>query len=377
MTEEFDALQTFDPLTGIGLALALLVIGILLEVGLRIAQRWVAAKDWQLAGVVLGALRWQPVVWSILFAFVWLLAGFSDVSVERQLGTRIFLGLLTVSLTIVAVRILTGWLKLQTAKRPAASVSILNYLVNGLAIAIVVIVGLYAFNVPVSLQLATLAGSALGLSLALREPLANLFAGVVLTVSDRLRPGDFVRLPSGEQGRIQDIGWDVTSIEQMRNSLIIVPNSVMNQAEIINFDRPTREFEIQVDVGVSYDSDLGEVERITIEVADGVLRDLFGGEPDTPPYIRYRDFRDSDILLTVYLTCPFADRVQTRHEVVKRLHRRYEEEGIEMPSPSRTLNTQPDEPLRIILDNAQSALAPGVGTQTMATVEGREEVADT
>jgi small-conductance mechanosensitive channel len=376
MTEEFDALLTFDLLSSIGLALAILVLGLLLEVGLRLAQRWVAARERQLAGVILGALRWQPIVWSILFAFAWLLSGFSDVSVERQLGTRIFLGLLTISLTIVTVRILTGWLKIQTAKRPAASVSILNYLVNGLAIAIVVIVGLYAFNVPVTLQLATLAGSALGLSLALREPLANLFAGVVLTVSDRLRPGDFVRLPSGEQGRILDIGWDVTSIQQLRNSLIIVPNSVMNQAEIINFDRPTREFELPVDVGVGYDSDLEDVERITIEVADGVLRDMFGGEPAVPPYIRYRVFRDSDIMLTVYLTCSFADRVQTRHEFMKRLHRRYEEDGIEMPSPSRTLNTQPDEPLRIILGSTQSTLDLGASVQATAAVEGGEEEAE-
>jgi hypothetical protein len=62
---------------------------------------------------------------------------------------------------------------------------------------------------------------------------------------------------------------------------------------------------------------------------------------------------------------------------MKRLHLRYEEEGIEMPSPSRTLNTQPDEPLRIILSDTQSTLATGVGAQATVAVEGREEVADT
>ena len=216
MTEEFDALQAADLLSGIGLALAVLVLGILLELGLRLAQRWATSKDWRPAGVILGSLRWQPIFWSILLAAAQLLAGLSDVSVERQRGFGILLGLLTISLTIVAVRILTGLLKIKTAQQPAASVSILNYLINGAAIAIVVIVGLYAFNVPVSLQLATLAGSALGLSLAVRKPLANLFAGVVLTASNRLNPGDFVRLPSGEQGRIQDIGWDVTTIHQLR-----------------------------------------------------------------------------------------------------------------------------------------------------------------
>lgn len=364
MAEEFDALQISDPLTGLGLALAVLLLGVLLEAGLRFAQRWVAARNRPLAGVVLGALCWQPLFWSILIAFASLLAGLSDVSVERQRGLDIIWSLLIISLTIVAVRILAGWFKMLIAPRPAASVSILNYLINGLAVAVVLIVGLYAFSVPMSLQLVTLGGSALGLSLALREPLANLFAGIVLTASDRLRPGEFVRLPSGEEGHILDIGWDVTSIQQLRNSLIIVPNSVMNQAEIINFDRLDHGFELEVDIGVSYDSDLAEVERVTIEIAEGVLHELVGGSPASPPYIHYRGFRDSDILFTVYLTCPFADRFEVRHAFLKRLHHRYEEEGIEIPRPGRILSTQPDEPLRVVLGDPGSAPAK----------EGRGEV---
>jgi hypothetical protein len=80
-------------------------------------------------------------------------------------------------------------------------------------------------------------------------------------------------------------------------------------------------------------------------------------------------------MLTVYLTCPFADRAKTRHEFMKRLHLRYKEEGIEMPSPSRTLTTQPDEPLRVVIGDPTGAPAPAGGAQ--AAVEGREEVPGT
>ena len=373
MTEEFDALRTFNPLSGIGLAVALLLVAIALEVGLRFVQRWTTARGWRVATLIVGALRWQPIFWSILVTSAWLLAGLSEVSVERQQGLSILAGLLVISLTIVVVRILAGWVKILISPRPAASVSILNYLINFTAIAIVLIVALYVLNVPVPLQLATLLGSALGLSLALREPLANLFAGVVLTASDRLSPGDFVQLPSGEQGRILDIGWDITSIQQQRDSLIIVPNSLMNQAEIINFDRPTRKLELQADLGVSYDSNLEEVERVTIEVAESILHDTSGGSLESPPYIRYKDFRDSDILLSVYLPCPFADRIEVRHEFMKRVHRRYEEEGIEMPSPSRTLNTQPDEPLRVVLGHAPDTLSSVTGAGQASTADSSEE----
>lgn len=355
MTEEFDVIYEFDLFSNIGQAVVLLALGIGLEFLLRFLQRRAMAQKRPLAGLVADALRWQPLFWSILIAFAWLLASLSGVSVARRRGLGIVWGLLAVSVAIVAVRILAGWFKMLIATRPAADVSILSNLINGLAIVIVVIVGLYAFSVPVSLQLVTLGSGALGLSLALREPLSNLFAGVVLMVSGRLRPGDFVQLPSGEEGRIRDIGWDVTSIQQHRDSLIIVPNSRLNEAEIVNFDRPTHELVLEVDVRVGSDSDLDEVERVTNEVADGTLRDLFGGKPNTPSYIRYKELRDSDILLTAYVACLFADRDRVRHEFLKRLRRRYDKEGIEIPSPVRTLHTQPGEPFRVVVGDSRGS----------------------
>ncbi len=53
---------------------------------------------------------------------------------------EILWSLLLISLTIVAVRILTGWLKLLTAYRSSASVSLLNCLINGLGIIVVLTV---------------------------------------------------------------------------------------------------------------------------------------------------------------------------------------------------------------------------------------------
>jgi small-conductance mechanosensitive channel len=340
MTEEFDALQMFDPLSLIALAVGLLALGIALEVGLRFAQRWAESKERRLASIVLRALYWQPLLWSVLLGVGWLLAGLSDVSVARQRGLEIVWGLLLISLTIVAVRILLGWIGMLSAKRPSASVSVLHYLINGLGIVIVVTVVLYVFDVSAPLLMLTLLGSTLGLSLAFREPLSNLFAGVMLTASSRVRPGDFVRLPSGEKGTVVDIEWDVTTVRQLENSLVIVPNSDMAGVLIINYSQPEPNFELAVVVGVSYDSDLEKVERVTIEVAEDVVRDVPGGVRAPSPYIRYREFRDSDIKLEVFVrTQDFVGRNRIKHEFMKRLHRRYEKEGIVMPFPIVELHT--------------------------------------
>jgi len=162
----------------------------------------------------------------------------------------------------------------------------------------------------------------------------------VLTVSQRLNPGDFVRLPSGEEGRVVDIEWDVTSIRHLSDSQIIVPNSFLTKAEIINFDNPSSEYELKVMVGVSYDSDLEQVERVTIEVADDVLRGIGEGELVAASYIRLKEFADSDIKLAVYLRCQnFADRNKVRHKFIKLLHKRYQMEDIEMPFPTIELHS--------------------------------------
>ena len=340
MTEEFDALLKFNLIGSVGLVVGLLVFGILLEIVLHLAQRWADTKGWHLGTVFLGALHWLPLSWCGLYGATMMLAGLSDVSIERQRGLEILWGLLLISITIVVVRILTGWVRMLTAQRPSASVSVLRYLINGIAILIVVTVILYTLDVPVPLLFLTLLGSTLGLSLAMREPLSNLFAGILLTASQRLSPGDFVRLPSGEQGRVMDIGWDVTSIHQLRDSQIIVPNSYLTKAEIINFDRPDSEFELGIPVGVSYDSDLKKVENVTIDVADSVLLEMGDGVLAAPSYIRYKQFAESDIKFTVYLRCgDFADRSKIRHEFIIRLHQRYQDESIEMPYPTLELLT--------------------------------------
>jgi small-conductance mechanosensitive channel len=340
MTEEFDALLSFNPTNTIYLIIGILILGIVLELVLRFIERWAISKNRSLAGVILRSLHWQPLLWCVLFAIFLILASFSEVSVERQRGLEILWSLLLISVTIVGVRIMTGWVRLLTAQKPSASVSVLNYLVNTVAIVIVVMVILFTLNIPTPLLIITFLGSTLGLSLALREPLANLFAGVVLTVSQRLSPGDYVRLPSGEEGRVIDIEWDVTSIQQLSKSQIIVPNSFLTKAELINFDHPSSEYELKVQFGVSYDSDLEHVEQVTTQVADNVLRSIEDGSLAAPSYIRFKSFDDSDIKLAVYLRCQnFADRNRVKHEFIKQIHNRYKLEGIEMPFPVLELHS--------------------------------------
>jgi len=107
---------------------------------------------------------------------------------------------------------------------------------------------------------------------------------------------------------------------------------------VINYYLPEKEMSVLVQVGVSYDSDLKKVERVTVEVGKEVMRGVPGGVPEFEPFIRYHTFADFSINFSVILRAKeFTDNFLIQHEFIKRLHQRFKEEGIEIPFPIRTI----------------------------------------
>jgi small-conductance mechanosensitive channel len=120
-----------------------------------------------------------------------------------------------------------------------------------------------------------------------------------------------------------------------------VPNSSLASSRVRNFNQPAKDLAVPVQVGVSYDSDLAKVERITIEVARDVMRSVAGGIRDFEPFIRYHTFSDFSINFTVIMRGgEFVDQYLIKHEFVKRLHERYRIDKIEIPFPVRTVHVK-------------------------------------
>jgi small-conductance mechanosensitive channel len=179
----------------------------------------------------------------------------------------------------------------------------------------------------------------LAVALALQPTLSNLFAGVHLTLARPIAVGDFIELENGRSGTVDDIGWRATRIRELPNNIIVVPNARVADMVVTNYALPEPEQAALVQVGVSYASDLGMVEEVTVEVAREVLRDVSGGVPEFEPFIRYNRFGESSIDFTVILRVrQFTDRYLVVHEFIKRLKSRYDEAGIEIPFPQRVLH---------------------------------------
>jgi small-conductance mechanosensitive channel len=218
---------------------------------------------------------------------------------------------------------------------PAVPVSaLMQNVVRTLVVLLGALVVLGSLQVNITPYLTALGVGGLAVALALQDPLSNFFAGVVLGVSGQVRIGDYVRLDGGVEGHVADFNWRATSIRMLSNNIVIVPNNKLAQATVINFHQPSRDLGVAVDVGVHYLSDLATVERVATDVARQVMAEVPGGVPGFEPSVRFHTFGAAGIVCSVVFRAQeFTDQFLLKHELIKRLHARFADEGVVMPFP--------------------------------------------
>ncbi|MDP5121586.1 MAG: mechanosensitive ion channel family protein [Spirosomaceae bacterium] len=216
--------------------------------------------------------------------------------------------------------------------------SILLNLINVLLGLIGLLFILQYLGISILPALTALGVGGLAVALALQDTLSNLFAGLQLVASKKIKVGDYLILSANEEGILEDISWRNSTIRTLINHIIIIPNGTLASSIVKNFALPDTENSILIPVGVAYDSDLEHVERVTIEVAKKIQETIEGATRNHQPFTRYNLFADSSINFNVVLRGDnFASQFLMRHEFIKALHKRYEQEGIEIPFPIRTL----------------------------------------
>ena len=278
--------------------------------------------------------------WSLLLG-TYLAAGFWTLppNVRTALNGALFV-LIIGSLTFLCAGLLAGLARQYgQAFQDALPVTTLTENVVRIAVmAVGFLIILNGLGLSITPILTALGVGGLAVALALQDTLANLFAGFYVTVARQIRVGDYIRLETGEEGYLVDIAWRAARIRMLPNNTVLVPNAKLAQAIVINYHLPDKELAVLVNLGVDYDSDLEHVERVTCDVARDVMRTVPGAVAEFEPFIRYHTFGESSIDFTVILRAgEFVDQYLVKHEFVKRLHQRYQQEGITIPFPIRTL----------------------------------------
>ena len=319
-----------------------------------VAARRRRADDHSLAASILttakGPLALLLVTLGLLLGFQMLasssdpaLSGLADYREWALRGWLVTVALIASYLATHVLEAITMWYLENVAARTSSDIDdrLLPQVRRVLPLAVYTIGALLALDllgVSITPLIAGLGIAGIAVALALQPTLGNLFSGTYLIAEGELNEGDFVELDGGPSGFVVDVGWRSTKIRDRFNNMIMIPNSQLVDSILTNYYSYSRVMTVLVACGVSYESDLVRVEEVALEVARQVRDDLEEAQDDFEPTIWFTAFGDSNIDFVVVLQA--ADRgasFAVRHETIKRLHTRFNEEGIEINYPVRRL----------------------------------------
>ncbi|MBP2298955.1 mechanosensitive ion channel family protein [Azospirillum picis] len=148
---------------------------------------------------------------------------------------------------------------------------LLRFLVYGVAV-----VGILAFvlNQPVTGLLATSGVAIAVLGFALRNMIADIFAGIALNIEHPYRIGDWLELSPGVSGRVDEINWRATRLIASDGTALIVPNGIVAGSRFVNFSWPNPAFRTTAAILLDSDIPVERAKRILLSAllcADGVL----------------------------------------------------------------------------------------------------------
>jgi len=184
-------------------------------------------------------------------------------------------------------------------------------------------------------QLGTLLGAAgiagVAIGFASQTSLSNLISGLFLIWEHPFAVGDV--LESGtDRGVVHSIDLLSVQLRTYNNQLVRIPNETLIKNSFTNVTRfPIRRMDIPI--GVAYKEDIEKVMEILKDVAD--RNPLCLDEP--PPLIVFKGFGDSALEFLFGPWFAKTDYIALRNSLLLDVKKRFDEEGIEIPFPHRTL----------------------------------------
>lgn len=189
----------------------------------------------------------------------------------------------------------------------------------------------------VSSILAGLGIMGLALGFAFQDTAANFMSGVFITFNQPYKIDDIIQTKDGHEGKVIDVNLRVTKIRTYNGPIVHVPNRMLFQEFFINFTEEGKR-RVQIECGVSYGEDLETVQKVALDAMENLPSRLTSEEPS----IFWTGFGDSSInfILNIWVKFSTAEinYIPARNEAIIALKKAFDQEGITIPFPIRTLD---------------------------------------
>ena len=169
---------------------------------------------------------------------------------------------LTNVIVIVIVTKLVLWIiskalfnkkKLHTLDKGSAFAlfQIIKYLIWIIAISLM----LETLGIKVTILLAGSAALLVGVGLGLQQTFNDILSGIILLLEHSVKVGDILEI-DGDRVIIQEIGLRTSKGMNVRQIVVIIPNSLITTNKVINWSHQTQKTLFNIDIGVAYGSDV-------------------------------------------------------------------------------------------------------------------------
>jgi small-conductance mechanosensitive channel len=175
-----------------------------------------------------------------------------------------------------------------------------------------------------------------GIGFGLQNITSNFISGLIILFERPIKVGDRVTV-SDIEGDVTEINIRSTKVRTVNNISIIVPNSEFVSRDVINYSHGDSTYRLDIDVGVSYGSDLDNVLKALKEVSEeseSVLKS---------PKSEYHLIEFGDSSWNMQLRAWIADVKEyprIRNELNQAIVHKFRDHDVEIPFPQRDLHVR-------------------------------------
>lgn len=191
---------------------------------------------------------------------------------------------------------------------------------------------------------------AIAVGFASQQSLGNIISGFFIVLSKPYQINDRISFPDGLSGVVEDIGLRHTVIRNYENQRIIIPNSIISNQVLINSNFEESKVCRFVDIGISYNSDIDlarkimeeEVQNHPLNIDNRKPEDIENGDPRVMVKVTMLGESSVNIRAWAWAENP-PNAFMMYCDVIESIKKRFDEEGIVIPFPQRTISYLNDD----------------------------------
>ncbi len=272
--------------------------------------------------------------------------------------SSIYIHIIPITVILVIAFIVNALLKrtltrVEEMQKQNADRTKFNFLKNSVGIVVYTIALILIINsIPALKNLGTALFAGAGVIAAIvgfasQAAFSNIVSGIFILIFKPFRIGDVIEFKAGMRGVVTDITFRQTVIKDYENKRIIIPNSIISEETIINSSIEEEAVRKHIHFGISYDANIDDAiaiikEEIVTHPKFLDRRTAKEKKQNVPIMdVRVIAWGESSIDLRAYVwSKSYDDASALQCDVLKSIKERFDESGIEIPYPHRTIITK-------------------------------------